>query len=194
MDNGFDRRTVAYIVAGTILLIITNVCVWSSPAVPDEWAIRICAVILVLVAAVSNTVTGILVPLASCILTGVVFNRPEAILQMGILLVTGAVTGHYAGKIGVRYGKFEGIAILDYAVIETVAAIISWLCVQPLLYLYAYRLDLRMTIDRGLTECLISVGGKILICLPILLISNHFFRKIQMVEDAKREYLYHAGK
>lgn len=194
MDNAFDRRTVASIVAGTILLIITNVCVWTIPAVPDEWAVRICAVILVIVAAVSSTVTGVLVPIASCILTGVVFNRPEVLLQMGILLVTGAVTGHYAGKLGVKYGKFEGIAILDYAVIETAAAIISWLCVQPLLYLYAFRQDLRIAIDRGFNECLISVCGKLIICLPILLISNHFFRKIQMVEDAKREYLYHAGK
>ncbi len=179
---------------GTILLIIINVSVWNAPFVGDEWAIRICAPVLVMVASVSGIVTGILVPVVSCLLTGVVFGRPDAFIEMCILLVTGAVTGHYAGKIGVKYGRFTGMAILDYAVIETMTAIIGWMCLQPLLYLYAYGQDLRDTIPRGLTECLISMGGKIFICLPVLLIFNHFFRKKQMVEDAKREYLYHAGK
>jgi hypothetical protein len=194
MDSRFDTKTVISIVTGTILLIITNAMVWNIPLLGDEWAIRICAVILVIVASVSGTITGILVPLVSCLLTGVVFGRPDAFIQMGILLVTGAVTGHYAEKTGVKYGRFSGIAILDYVVIETGAAVIAWLCIQPLLNLYAYKRDLRVTIPGGLYECLISVGGKLFICLPVLLILNHFFRKRQMVEDAKREYLYHAGK
>lgn len=194
MDNAFDKRTVISIVTGTIILIITNATIWTSPSVGDEWAVRICAVVLVIVSSISGTLTGFLVPLASCLLTGVVFGRPDAFLQMCLLLVTGVISGHYAGKTGVKYGRFEGIAILDYAVIETGAAIISWMCIQPLIYLYAYRQDLRTTIPRGFYECLISIGGKLIICLPVLLILNHFFRKRQLVEDAKREYLYHMGK
>lgn len=194
MDERFDTRTVISIVTGTILLIITNATVWSVPAIGDEWAVRICAVVLVFVASISGTLTGILVPMASGLLTGVVFSRTDAFTNMILLLVTGAVTGHYSGKIGVKHGRFTGIAILDYAVIETGAAVISWLCLQPLLNLYVYGQDLRVTIPMGLDELLISLGGKLLICLPVLIISNHFFRKRQMVEDAKREYLYHAGK
>ncbi len=194
MDNVFDRKAVITSVTGTILLIIINAVIWYSPDLGDEWAIRICSVVLIIVASVSGTVTGILVPLASCLLTGILFNRPDAFIEMGLLLVTGAVTGHYADKIGVKYGKFEGIAILDYTVIQTGVAVVSWLCLQPLLYLYFFKQDLRRLIPYGLRECLISIGTKLLICLPILLVSNHFFRKKQMVEDAKREYLYHAGK
>ena len=194
MENRFDTKTVISIVVGTILLIMINVTVWNIPYIGDEWAIRICAVALVIVASISGIVTGVLVPVVSCILTGVVFGRPDAFIEMCILFVTGSATGHYAEKTGVKYGRFSGIAILDYAVIETGAAIIGWLCLYPLLYLYAYRQDLRMTIPTGLRECLISIGGKVFICLPVLIISNHFFRKRQMVEDAKREYLYHAGK
>ena len=194
MENRFDTKTVIYIVVGTILLITVNASVWNIPRIGDEWAIRICAVALVIIASVSGTITGILVPVVSCLLTGVVFGRQDAFLEMSLLFVTGAASGHYAEKIGVKYGRFAGIAILDYAVIETGAAIIGWLCLKPLLNLYVYGQDLRVTIPGGLIECLISIGGKIFICLPILLISNHFFRKRQMVEDAKREYLYHAGK
>ena len=194
MENRFDTKTVISIVVGTILLITINVSIWSTPLVGDEWAIRICAVVLVTAASISGTAMGVLVPVVSCLLTGVVFRRPDAFIEMCILFVTGAATGHYAEKTGVKYGKFTGMAILDFAVIETGAAIIGWLCLQPLLNLYAYGKDLRVTIPGGLNECLISIGGKMFICLPVLLISNYFFRKRQMVEDAKREYLYHAGK
>ena len=194
MDNKFDTATVISIVTGTILLIITFVSVWNTPFIPDEWAVRIGGAVLVLVASVSGTVTGLTVPVFSCLLTGIVFNRPDTFAQMGLLLVTGVITGHYADKIGIKYGRFHGISILDFAVIETGAAVISWLCLYPLLQVYVYRQDLRITVPHGLFECVISVGVKIFICLPVLLIFNHFFKKRQMVEDARREYLYHAGK
>ena len=194
MDNKFDTRTVVSIVTGTILLIITNVSVWSTPVIGDEWAIRISAAILVIVAAISGTITGVLVPVFSGLLTGIVCSRPDAFAQMGLLLVTGAATGHFADKVGVKFGRLHGIAILDFTVIEVCAAVIGWLCLYPLLYAYDYGQDLRKTIPYGLREAVISAVIKLLICMPILIIMNHFFMKRQMVEDARREYLYHAGK
>ncbi|MCR4807996.1 MAG: hypothetical protein K5857_10035 [Lachnospiraceae bacterium] len=194
MDNLFNKRSVIAIVTGTILLTVTNLTVWFTPAVDDRWAIRICAVILVIVASVSGILAGILIPVASCLFTGVVFSRPDAFLEMVLLLVTGAIMGHYSDKLEVSHGRFGGIYILDFTVIATGASIIAWLCIQPLAVLYVNLVDLRESISVGMDECLISVGAKLLICLPILLILNHFYRKRQMVEDAKREYLYHAGK
>ena len=194
MENKLDNKTVFAIVTGTVLLIITNVFMWNMPFIQNDWAIRICAVVLTFLAAIFGTLTGVLIPIAACVFTGVVLSHPEAIMEMFILLVTGLATGHYAAKLGIMHGRFTKWHMLDFAILEIGVAIAAWLCVYPLLSLYAYGQDLRLTIDRGLLECFISVAAKLVICLPFLIIANHFFRKKQMVEDAKREYLYHAGK
>ena len=194
MDNKLDNKTVFAIVTGTILIILANVYTWNAPMIYGDWAIRICAVVVAFIAVIYGTLSGSLIPIAACLFTGIILDHHEAFLQMAILLVTGLANGHYAQKLGVKHGRFTKWHMLDFAILEIGVAIAAWLCVYPLLSLYAYGQDLRLTIDRGLLECFISVAAKLVICLPFLIIANHFFRKKQMVEDAKREYLYHAGK
>jgi hypothetical protein len=164
------------------------------PAVSNEWTIRISSVVLVFIATIYGTLSGALIPLAACLFTGIILNHPEAFFDLAMLMVSGLATGHYAEKLGVLHGRFTKWFLLDFVIIVTGAEIVAWLCVRPLLFLYAYGKDLRITIDEGLLECMISVAVKLCICLPLLLIANHFFRKRQMIEDAKREYLYHSGK
>ena len=194
MDNSFDSKMVTAIVAGTVLLIIVNVYVWGDAALPDDIAIYLCLAVLVTVSSLFGTVSGLLIPVAACTLSGIVFTRSGAVVEMVLLVIAGVATGHYSDKFNIRHGGFDGLKILDYVVTEFGISVLIFVCVRPLMSLYLYNTDLKETLGAGVISLLISVGIAVCICLPLLLIFNHFYRKKQMVEDARREFLYHSGK
>ena len=149
-----------------------------------------CSVVVVVIAAVYGIEAGILIPVAACTIYGVTMRDPIITKEIIFLLLAGIVTGHYKDRFMVDKGDFSGVRILDYVVIETGVAVLTWLCLYPLGSFYLKQSDLRVTLTDGLKNCGICMIGKVCICLPVLLLLNVVLKKKFMVEEARKEYLY----
>lgn len=190
MDKKFDTPTVSAIVIGIILLIITNYIFRGFIPAYYEWAVQICSVVVVIIASMYGMIAGILIPAVALVITGVAFMGPDVFDDLLPLLILGAANGHYMDKLLVRRGDFSGIRILDFCILETALALLGWICIYPLERFYVYATDIRISLNKGIVYCGVSVLADLCICLPVLLICNHLFRKKRLIEDAEKEYLY----
>lgn len=190
MDKRFDAPTVTAIVIGTIMIIITNYCLPGIYSFPLEWAVQVCAVVIVIISAQTGIIAGALMPAVASAIIGIAFMGPDVLIEFLLLELFGVSTGHYMEKLKIRRGEFKGMLILDFCMLEIMLAVLSWLCVYPLGSFYMYRLDLRDLLSMGMIHCGVSVLADLCICLPILLVFNRMFRQKRLVEDAQREYLY----
>ncbi|MBQ7480247.1 MAG: ECF transporter S component [Lachnospiraceae bacterium] len=190
MDKRFDIHTVTAIVIGTIIIIITNYYMHLSSSFSKEWIVQICSAVVIVIAAVTGTVSGFLMPLVSSMIVGIALMGFDVTVEFLILALFGISTGHYMEKLGVRKGEFNGIRIIDFCMLQIMLSIIAWICVYPLSDFYTYGRDLRETLNLGVFHCGISIIIELCICLPVLILCNRLFRQKRLVEDAQREYLY----
>lgn len=190
MDKRFDIHTVTAIVIGTIIIIITNYYMHLSSSFSKEWIVQICSAVVIVIAAVTGTVSGFLMPLVSSMIVGIALLGFDVTVEFLILALFGISTGHYMEKLGVRKGEFNGIRIIDFCMLQIMLSIIAWICVYPLSDFYMYGRDLRETLNLGVFHCGISIIIELCICLPVLILCNRLFRQKRLVEDAQREYLY----
>lgn len=190
MDKRFDIHTVTAIVIGTIMIIITNYYMHLSSSFSKEWIVQICSAVVIVIAAVTGTVSGFLMPLVSSMIVGIALMGFNVTVEFLILALFGISAGHYMEKLGVRKGEFNGIRIIDFCMLQIMLSIIAWICVYPLSDFYTYGRDLRETLNLGVFHCGISIIIELCICLPILILCNRLFRQKRLVEDAQREYLY----
>ncbi len=190
MDKKFDIHTVTAIVIGTIIIIITNYYMHLSSSFSKEWIVQICSAVVIVIAAVTGTVSGFLMPLVSSMIVGIALMGFDVTVEFLILALFGISAGHYMEKLGVRKGEFNGIRIIDFCMLQIMLSIIAWICVYPLSDFYTYGRDLRETLNLGVFHCGISIIIELCICLPVLILCNRLFRQKRLVEDAQREYLY----
>ena len=185
-----ETGAVASITMGTVLLIVANYYIDNTAAVSDIWAVQVCAVFVVMSAAVYGMTSGIMMPVAAAIITGVSFMGMTALREMVLLLLFGIANGHYAEKFRIRRGEFTGIRIFDFCMLQTALSIVAWICVNPLAGFYIDRIDIRNFLDEGVIHCGVSILSGLCICLPLLLVSNRMFRNKRIVMDAEKEYMY----
>lgn len=161
-----------------------------SSSFSKEWIVQICSAVVIVIAAVTGTVSGFLMPLVSSMIVGIALMGFDVTVEFLILALFGISTGHYMEKLGVRKGEFNGIRIIDFCMLQIMLSIIAWICVYPLSDFYTYGRDLRETLNLGVFHCGISIIIELCICLPVLILCNRLFRQKRLVEDAQREYLY----
>ena len=190
MDNRFDLETVVAILFGTILMTTAYFYLTGNKAVPDIWLMQIMATVVVTISAVYGTISGCVMPLAAYLIVQMAGSGRATVPAMLFLAVFGAATGHYGRRFRIREGKFNGIYLFDYAVIEAVLAILVWVCIYPLSSFYLRMDDLRGTLLKGVGYCGISIINKICVCLPILLLLNAVFKKRSRLREARDEYMY----
>ena len=190
MDNRLDMETAAATVLGTIFMILVYSSLAMGTAVPDYVEVQICAIIVTAVAAIYGSVAGGLIPLVSYLAVHISYPRSGALTGMFFLIFFGIATGHYATRFKIRAGKFKGISLADYAVVEAVLAIIVWVCVQPLCSFYLNKADLRDTLNEGVIYCGLTIATELIICLPILMLANSLYAKRQKAMDTGNDYLY----
>ncbi|MCR5507297.1 MAG: hypothetical protein K6F34_01285 [Lachnospiraceae bacterium] len=186
----FDAGNIIAIVIGTVIIISINA--WSDMGGPIKglWVIQACSAFVVVISAIYGMAAGLLMPIAACLIYGVVMNEPILINEAVFLSIGGMITGHYSDRFMVNSGEFNGMRLIDYAVIETIIAIITWVCLYPLVNLYFNDADLGFSLLDGVKYCGMCIFAKIFLCLPVLLLFNMFFKKKRMVDDARKEYLY----
>lgn len=192
MEKRLDNKAVAAIVAGTVLIIITNSYMSGLPSIPVAWSIQICTVFVVITSAVFGILAGVIMPVAASVIVGIGFLGPAVLDELLLLLLFGVATGHYSGKFMVRRGEFTGIRLFDYCMIEVALAVLAWICIHPLGSFYLYGTDLRISLNEGVRYCGITILANLFICLPVLLLCNRLFKKKRIVEDAEKEYLYRS--
>lgn len=190
MEKRLDNSAVAAIVTGTLILIITDYYIFNFPSVKFEWGVALCAVIVMMIAAVYGALAGFLVPFAASVITGVAFMGSSVFTGFLMLTLFGIAVGNYADKFEVRKGGFTGIRIFDFCMLEISVTILAWICVYPLERFYVYKTDIRSSLDSGVLYCGISILMILCICLPVLIICNRLFRRKRLLEDAGKEYLY----
>ncbi len=190
MGNKFDVRTIIAMVIGTVLVISLNCMSLAYPQFRGSWLIQACSVVVVVIAAVYGIEAGILIPLAACTIYGVTMRDTIITREIVFLIIGGAVTGHYRDKFMIYNGSFTLDKIMDFVVIETGVGALIWLCLYPLGSFYLKLTDLRITLKDGMVNLGICLLGKLLVCLPLLLLFNAVLKKKHMVEEARKEYLY----
>ncbi|MCR5235085.1 MAG: hypothetical protein K6E53_14440, partial [Lachnospiraceae bacterium] len=106
MSKGFDTETVAAIVFGTILIVISYFSLMRYTGMSDIWMIQIFSVVVVVIAAVYGTVAGLMIPLAAFLVINMANGGRNTDTGMLLLIFSGVATGHYADKFMVRDGRF----------------------------------------------------------------------------------------
>ncbi len=188
MKNRFDTETVAAIVLGTILIVISYFGLTEYTALPDIWLIQIFAIVVVVIAAVYGTVAGLVIPLAAFLVINMANGGRNTDTAMLLLVFSGVATGHYADKFMVRDGRFKGIRLADYAVVETVVAVLAWVCIDPLFDFYVRSWDLRTTMLDGVKFCGITIVNMLCVCMPLLLLLNSLYKKYGQIVAAGNDY------
>jgi hypothetical protein len=188
MKNRFDTETVASIVLGTMLIVLSYFALTQYTALSDMWLIQIFAIVVVVIAAVYGTVAGLMIPLAAFLVINMANGGRNTDTGMLLLIFSGVATGHYADKFMVRDGKFEGMRLADYAVVETVVAVLAWVCIDPLFNFYVRSWDLRVTMLLGVKFCGISIINMLCVCMPVLLLLNNLYKKYGKIVAARNEY------
>lgn len=192
MRTKLDKQSVTAIVIGMILMIVTDYYMFGYASFPMEWAGQICVVVVVVVSAMHGITAGVIMPSAVAIITGVAFMGTSVFDELLVLLLFGVATGHYMDKLMINEGRFTGIRIFDFIMLEMMLSILAWLCVHPLGSFYMHRMDLRITLEEGVIYCGVSILANLCICLPVLLLFNHIFKKKRVEEDARKAYLRHG--
>jgi riboflavin transporter FmnP len=190
MENRLDMETATAITAASVFMISVYLYMALETGVPDYLEVQICAIIVTVMAAIYGMAAGILIPLVSYIAVHLSYPRSGALTGMLFLIFIGAATGHYAGQFRIREGRFKGKSLADYAVIETVLAVIVWVCMQPICSFFIDEADLRTTLNNGIMYCGISVVNELCICLPVILLANRLYGKRQEAMKAGEDYLY----
>ena len=179
MENRFDTETTVATIVGSVFMILVYMSLVMGTTVSDYVEVQICAIIVTVMAAIYGSAAGCLIPLISYLVVRISYPRDGALTGMLFLIVFGVATGHYASRFKIRKGKFRGISLVDFAVIETVLAIIVWVCVESLYGFYFERSDLRYALNDCVRHCGLSIAGELCIGLPILLLANSLYRKRQ---------------
>lgn len=190
MENRLDIEKTVAIITGTVFMIMIYMYLAMETTVPGYVEIQICVAIITVLAAIYGSVAGILIPLASYI--AVYVSNPRDGLLSGLLFLVffGLGTGHFASRFKIRVGRFRGMSLADYAVVEAFLAVIVWVCVQPLCSFYFQKTDLRITLNDGVMNCALTLAIELCIVLPVLLLANRLYGKRQEAIDAKNDYLY----
>lgn len=187
VDNRFDTETVAAIVLGTILLVVSYFLLGVNAAVSDMCLIQIYAIVVVILSAVYGAVAGFVIPFAAFIIIYTANPGSTSVTGILFLVLFGVATGHYGRRFMLREGGFGGMRIVDYVVVETVVAILVWVGINPLFEFYVRTADLRATMLRGISYSGVSIATKLIIGLPLLLLLNRLYKKRRDVAAARDE-------
>lgn len=190
MENRLDVEKTVAIIIGTVFMIMVYMYLAMKTTVPGYVEVQICVAIVTVIAAIYGSAAGILIPLVSYLVVYVSDPRDGALTGLLFLIFFGLGTGHFASRFKIRYGRFKGIGLVDYAVVEAFLAVIIWVCIQPVCSFYFQKTDLRSTLNDGVMYCAFTLAIELCIGLPLLLLANYMYKKRQEAIDAKNDYLY----
>ncbi|MCR5420632.1 MAG: hypothetical protein K6E98_06490 [Lachnospiraceae bacterium] len=189
MDNKFDNESVMATLFGMILLLIAFLYLGENMKLPQIWLIQLCSLIVVVIAAIYGSVVGVMIPFTAYLILHMVLAGNPSVDSIVYLVILGLGTGHYKDKFMVGVGKFFGIRITDYIVVEGVLVMLVWICIYPLCMFYFQSEDIRVTIFQGLKYFGIALVNVICISIPLLLLLNTVYKKRQDEIDARNEYM-----
>ncbi len=190
MENRLDVEKTIAIITGTVFMIMVYMYLAMGTNLPGYVEIQICVAIVTVMAAVYGSAAGILIPLLSYLTVYVSNPRDGTLPGLLFLVFFGLGTGHFASRFKIRNGRFRGMSLADFAVVESFLAMIIWVCVQPLCSFYFQKTDLRSTLNDGVMNCAFTMAIELCIGLPVLLLANRLYGKRQEAIEAKNDYLY----
>lgn len=135
------------------------------------------SVLIVSLAALFGSPTGVVAALASSLLLAAILKLDVSVIIVAAYIIIALSIGHYASVFGIRDGLFKGKNILIFFLVKVLAEMFAWLFFLPLLDFYLTRENLFDTIRQNMMTVLAFTAADVLLIPAFMLVSYLISKK-----------------
>lgn len=164
----FGLTEVVAMIAGSIVVVLLEL-VFKNLNISYSDVAK--AIILVCVSAIFGYSSGLVVAIASTLLTAAILGTGVNPIVIFAFVIVAFSIGYYAPRFGIRDGMFDKKLWLDFAAVKLMAEIVAWLFLTPLFEFMISRNDLFGMLRFYFMRVIMLTITDVVI-LPILIIVN----------------------